>query len=138
MKFSGLDYTKDQKFLYLHFFDPESEDGTKELPLLIDMYERYNGEIQFVTLIKERDLSEKALIIMKSIPWINYRLKDSHTIWKNYEIQSLSQYTLIDATGYIVSSPALGPTPNGEYKTIDRTFFYIQKKMNRKCHRFIF
>tara|TARA_B110000285_G_C15116779_1_gene614583 strand:+ start:499 stop:1902 length:1404 start_codon:yes stop_codon:yes gene_type:complete len=121
-----------EKFLYLHFFDPESKGGTKELPLLIDMHDRYKSQIQFVTIIRDRDLSENAIKIMDSIPWDNYRLKDSHKIWENYNIKSFSQYTLIDAAGYIVSSPALGPSPNGEYETIDKTFFYIQKGMNQE------
>lgn len=121
-----------EKFLYLHFFDPESEDGTKELPLLIDIYSRFKNEIQFLTIIRERDLSEDATEIMNSIPWDNYRLNDSHKVWESYNIKSLSQYTLIDAAGYIVSSPALGPTPNGEYETIDKTFFYVQKGMNKE------
>jgi hypothetical protein len=121
-----------EKFLYVHFFDPESEDGTKELPLLIDMHERFKSEIQFLTVIRNRDLSERALEIMNSIPWDNYQLKSSHNIWENYHIKAFSQYTLIDAAGYIVSSPSLGPTPNGEYETIDKTFFQIQKGMNQE------
>jgi len=121
-----------EKFLYVHFFDPESEDGTKELPLLIDMHERFKNEIQFLTVIRNRDLSERALEIMNSIPWDNYQLKSSHNIWENYHIKAFSQYTLIDAAGYIVSSPSLGPTPNGEYETIDKTFFQIQKGMNQE------
>ena len=34
---------------------------------------------------------------------------------------------LLDAAGYVVMSPALAPTPNGQYQTIDETLFNIQK-----------
>ena len=58
---------------------------------------------------------------------VKYSLSNSNSIWNNYQIESFPHYTLIDATGYIVSNPALGPTPNGQYETIDKTFFHIQK-----------
>ena len=45
----------------------------------------------------------------------------------NYKIESYPQYTLIDPTSHIVASPALKPTPNGQYETIDLTFFHLKK-----------
>ena len=64
---------------------------------------------------------------IQSLTWDKYSLSNSNSIWNNYQIESFPHYTLIDATGYIVSNPALGPTPNGQYETIDKTFFHIQK-----------
>ena len=48
-------------------------------------------------------------------------------IFDSYQIQTFPSYVLLDANGYVVASPALGPRPNGEGVNIDKTFFYIQK-----------
>jgi hypothetical protein len=54
-------------------------------------------------------------------------LSESNPLWESYSIEAYPQYTLIDAFGYIVASPALSPKPNGQYETIDKTFFYIKR-----------
>jgi hypothetical protein len=54
----------------------------------------------------------------------------------NYEVFNAPQYVLIDAEGKIVSAPANGPAPNGDYISIDKTFFDLKKKL-KKQKRFI-
>lgn len=126
-------YSFQGKYLYLHFFDPESLECEKELPLLIDMYKKYSQNIQFVSILKENKThSKNGLKNIQSIPWDIYSLPQTNSIWKNYNIESYPQYTLIDAAGYIVASPALRPTPNGQYETIDKIFFYINKGMSEE------
>ncbi len=121
------------KYIYFHFFDPESEESAKELPLLIEMYHKYHNSIEFVSIVKKNDhFSIIATERMESLPWDVFPLKPSNSIWESYQVESLPLYVLIDAYGYVVSSPALGPKPNGQYQTIDRTFFYIQKAMKKK------
>lgn len=119
------------KFVYLHFFDPANSDAVKELPLLVDLQNKYGNHIQFITVYKpKKEYSPSEMDAIESITWDAYAVKESNSIWKNYQISSFPQYTLIDAAGYIVASPALGPTPNGQYETIDKTFFYINKAMD--------
>ncbi len=120
------------KYIYFHFFDPESEESAKELQLLKEMYNKYNTYIEFVSIVKKSNAYSKiATQRMDDLPWDVYPLKPSNSIWKNYQVESLPLYVLIDAHGYIVSSPALGPKPNGQYQTIDKTFFYINKAMGK-------
>tara|TARA_R110002072_G_scaffold301400_2_gene481051 strand:+ start:11680 stop:13062 length:1383 start_codon:yes stop_codon:yes gene_type:complete len=126
-------YSFQKKHLYIHFFDPAREDGVKELPLLVDLQEKYGEFVQFVTIVKEKtSISENEQALINSIPWEAYILPQSNSIWENYGIENFSQFVLIDAAGYIVASPALGPTPNGQYETIDKTFYYLKKKINRQ------
>jgi hypothetical protein len=40
-------------------------------------------------------------------------------------------YVLVDETGFIVAAPALSPMPNGQYETIDKTFYYIKEARNK-------
>ncbi len=118
------------KHLYIHVFDPEILDNTKELELLNDIYERYGNYIQFVSICKKTDeTSKERTELLASIPWDVYELDPDNSFWDNYRISSTPHYVLIDATGHVVASPALGPTPNGQYETIDKTFFHIRKSI---------
>lgn len=116
------------KHLYLHFYDPESVNNQKEIELINGLFKNYGGYVQIVTIYKESDsLSSVAKEKLDEIFWEKYALPNSNSIWKNYRIEAFPQFTLIDAAGYVVSSPALGPTPNGSYETIERTMFHIKK-----------
>ena len=117
------------KHLYIHFMDPQSIHTKQELPLLTEIYNMYKDYVQFVSVCKEADFDDEAKALLKQFKWDVYVLPESNAIWKKYGIEAFPQYTLIDAAGYVVSSPALAPTPNGQYQTIDETFFYIKKTL---------
>lgn len=120
-------YSYEKKHLYIHFFDPESEQTAKEVPLIQQLNEMYGKYVQFVSVYKAGELSPKAKALIEKMNWDVYGLPATNSIWKNYSIETFPQYTLIDAVSYIVASPALAPTPNGQYETIDKTFFYLKK-----------
>lgn len=121
------------KYLYLHFIDPLSAQNRKDLILLKDLYNRYKTNIEFISIYKNSDeIKEVNLDELISAHWGTYALKESNSIWKNYQLKSFPHYVLIDPSGHIVASPALSPTPNGQYETIDKTFFLIQTALDRK------
>ena len=125
-----------KKYLYIHFFDPESLESAKELPLLAKLVTEYGENIQFVSIYKKKQsYSELAKERLEEVTWDKYELGSENSIWNNYQVEVLPHYVLIDAAGYIVASPALTPTPNGQHETIDRTFFYIQKGMKEESDR---
>lgn len=116
------------KYLYLHFIDPKNKQSIKELELLESIYKTYNNYVEFVTIYRVADGIDAApLDRMSQLPWDVYAIAPGNSLWKNYQIEAFPHFVLIDATGNIVSSPAIGPTPNGEYETIDKTFFSIKK-----------
>jgi hypothetical protein len=125
-------FNYEKRHIYVHFFDPESEQTTKEIPLIEQLKEMYGKYIQFISVYKKADLSEEGEKRIKSISWDVYGLPGSNAIWKNYSVETFPNYTLIDAVGYIVASPALAPTPNGQYETIDKTFFYLKKAWEKE------
>jgi hypothetical protein len=121
-------YNYKGKHLYIHFFDPQSKKSKEEIPLLIELFSKYSDYVQFVSVYKTKKvLSEEAKELIKKISWDVYTLSESNPLWESYSIEAYPQYTLIDAFGYIVASPALSPKPNGQYETIDKTFFYIKR-----------
>ncbi|MDG1332904.1 MAG: hypothetical protein P8P74_11290 [Crocinitomicaceae bacterium] len=118
---------KDQ-YLYMHFIDPNNQQSIKELELLKAANEKYGNYIQFVTIYRDGDnLETESLNKVQQLPWDVYGIAPGNSLWKNYQIEAFPHFVLIDATANIVASPALGPTPNGQYETIDKTFFAIKK-----------
>ena len=116
------------KHVYLHFIDPKSSKCTNEIGPLIQIYERYKEDIQFVTIYPAGEYDVKLMeSSVNTIPWTKIAVDQSNVFWKNYKIETFPQYILIDGYGYVVAAPALGPLPNGQYETIDRIFFSIRK-----------
>lgn len=121
-------YTK--KHLYVHFFDPAARETAKEIELLKPIYEKYKGDVNFISVyIKNDNLTKKQKEQIAALPWESFAVEEDNALYKSFHVETLPTYILIDAYGYVVSAPALGPKPNGQYLTIDKTFFDI-KKMN--------
>jgi hypothetical protein len=122
-----------KKHLYFHFFDPSSLENQTELQLLFPLQQKYIDGVQFVTLYKKKaNYTEQEKKILASIKWKTFEINEDDPILKDYKIETFPSYVLIDAYGYVVSSPALGPRPNGEGVNIERTFFGIQKVLSEK------
>jgi hypothetical protein len=117
-----------KKHLYLHFYDPSGPKSQIELDPLINIYKNYKEDVQFITIYPPGSYdSITKTNYLNNIPWEKFEIEKSNPIWKNYKIETYPSYVLIDGYGYIVMSPALGPMPNGQYETIDKTFYYIQR-----------
>lgn len=116
------------KHLYLHFYDPSSQKSTIELEPMLKMHETYKNDVNFVTIYPQEKYTETQIkTYLETIPWDKCAIESSNPIWKNYKIETYPSYVLIDGFGYVVAAPALGPMPDGQYQTIDKTFYYIQK-----------
>lgn len=121
-----------KKHLYIQFVDFNIKESEKEIELLKAMYGKYKADVEIITVFRQqKDYSKKQETVLKSIPWKTYEVTPESDILKNYKISAFPSYVLIDSYGYIVAAPALKPTPNGKYETIDKSFFYIQK-MNQE------
>ena len=117
-----------KKHVYLHFYDPSSQKSAEELAVLKKLYETYKEDVTFISIYPDKTYTTAITeTTIKSIPWSHCRAKDDNPIWKNYKIASYPTYILLDGYNYVVAAPALSPLPDGQYQTIDKTFFYIQK-----------
>lgn len=117
------------KFLYIHFFDPENPSSLSEISALRRLFEKYNSHIEFVTIYLNQGirLSDFAERVLDGIKWEIYSLDYGHPIWKSLNVGTFPYYILVKDNLKIVGLPALGPTPNGVYETIEKTFYDIQK-----------
>jgi hypothetical protein len=117
-----------KKHVYLHFYDPSSQKSTQELEPLKKLFETYKEDVTFITIYPDKKYETEALDkYIQTIPWNTCKTSDSNPIWKNYKVATYPMYVLLDGYGYIVAAPALTPLPDGQYQTIDKTFFFIQK-----------
>jgi peroxiredoxin len=114
------------KHLYIHFMDPTSQKSSIEVDPLIKLYQTYKEDVKFITVTPTRT-DEKSTEILEKIPWEKFVIDENASLLKSYKVQTFPYYILIDELGYVVAAPALTPMPSGQYETIDRTFFYIQK-----------
>lgn len=117
------------KHLYLFFIDPNNIENQKELKVLTGIYERYKDNVNFLMLVKQSAI-ENDLVLQKlqnDFPWKIVAVPDENSIFSKYQVLRFPYYVLLDGFGYVVGAPALGPTPNGSYDTIDKIFFLIQK-----------
>lgn len=116
------------RYLYIHFFDPENPNSLSEISALRRLYEKYNSHIDFVTIYlnQRTETSDFARRVISGIKWEYYALDYGHSIWKLLNIGSFPYYILVKDNLQIKGLPALGPTPNGVYETIERTFHDIK------------
>ena len=117
------------RYLYLHFVDPENPNSLSEISALRRLYEKYNTHIDFVSIYINQGVvsSEFAQRVISGIKWEVYGLNYEHPIWRSLNIGSFPYYILVKDNLKIIGLPALGPTPNGVYETIEKTFYDIQK-----------
>lgn len=116
------------KHLYIHFFSGENTDSFKEFELMKSIYERYKKDVNFISVYeKQAEISKKNKQLISTLPWEVFELEKDDQLFKTFKPASYPFYILIDPFGYIVSIPALGPKPNGQYLSIDKVFFDIRK-----------
>ena len=118
------------KFIYIQFIDPSSVESMKEFELLRPMYLKYKKYFEFITVYDSTVIiSKEQRNYLSKLPWMIAPVGSLNDVFSKYQIKSLPQYVLIDNTGIISSIPALGPSPNGDYETIDKVFFSITKRI---------
>lgn len=118
----------DGKHVYLHAFNASNTQCIQELNALKKLKERYGSAIEFITVYVDKPLNnvtEKKAF--ESITWVKTGFKEDDPIWDQLGIYTYPYYLLIDKDFVLLASPALTPTPNGKYETIEKTFFELSK-----------
>jgi hypothetical protein len=125
------------KYLYIQFMDPNGLKSTLEIDPLIKLQNQYKDDITFITICPN-NASEEGKNALAKIPWEVFSCEEGNPVFNNFKVASYPTYVLIDETGFIVAAPALTPMPNGQYETIDKTFYYIKdarEKLRQNNHR---
>lgn len=117
------------KYVYLTFFSTACTPCLSELRIMPMLNERYGNDFQFVSIAVDKDPShlEHFLNDHREIFWPVLKLQGAYHLLEKLGVASLPHYILIDKESRILQSPAYSPSPNGNYVSIDRTFFELKK-----------
>ncbi len=128
------------KFVYLSFWTTWNTTSVSELKLYPGYRTRYKDEkrgidpIVYISVNMDEKKSD-FVDFMKKHPEYDWYFLDGHSdneILDLYQIKSLPAYYLIDEEGKFRQAPALRPSPNGTFKSIDETFHNIFWNKKRK------
>ena len=118
----------ENKFIYLHAFNPSNTNAINELAALKKLHKAYGSKVEFITIYVQKEiLNSTEKYAMESIEWSRVGFTLNDPIWANLGIRTFPYYILIDRDFNVAASPALSPTPNGKYETIEKTFFDLSK-----------
>tara|TARA_Y100001978_G_C23690983_1_gene434751 strand:- start:991 stop:2382 length:1392 start_codon:yes stop_codon:yes gene_type:complete len=120
---------KHQRYLYIHFFDPNNPNSLSEISALKRLQIKYNNEIEFVTIYLNQNalMNDFSKRVLDNITWKSFSINYGHSLWKSLNVGSFPYYILVNPNQTIIGLPALGPNPNGSYETIEKTFYDIKK-----------
>lgn len=120
------------KYVYLNFFNTQNSICIKEMKLINTLKEKYEKDIEFISISVDEDIENVNKFLEKNpnIDWRIAHYNDDKALLKRYNIKSTPAYFLVDPEGFFVQAPALGPSPNSEYLTIDYYLFEIYKALN--------
>lgn len=122
------------KYVYINFWAIWSRESQAEMILFKKIKEEYGDFVEFVSINIDSKVS-KFNNYIASHPQYNWNMLyfggDANLLDK-YEVYNVPHYVFIDPQGKIISAPAKRPSPNGDYESIDKTFFEIKKKLAKK------
>lgn len=120
------------KFVYFTFFETWNEEALAELRFIGELKKLYDEDIAFLSVCTDenREKFDKFKAANPELNWdIIYVGKDEELLTK-FRVTSSPAYFLIDQDGFIALAPAPAPSPDGEYESIDKTFYIIRQALH--------
>ena len=122
------------KYVYINFWAVWNKESQAEMNLFKKLKPDYGNFVKFVSINID---SKKAkfnnfIASHQNYDWTMLHFGGNSNLLDQYEVYNIPHYILIDTNGNIVSSPAAKPSPNGDYLSIDKTFFELKKKYTKK------
>lgn len=124
------------RHVYIQFWASWNKQSLQEMLIMKQLQEKYGKYVTFVSI--SLDSSPKAYSDFvrsntKGMNWHFGHYNGDSKLLDDYNLRNVPIYFYLDDKGRIVQAPALSPTPNGNYKSIDETFFYLKKKLEPKA-----
>lgn len=116
------------KFLYINFFASWDENSVKEMKIINELKNKYGNYVDFLSLNTDKTKQEfdNYKNQNKNYNWDIIYIGKNSDILNQYNVKTIPAYFLINPDGFIALSPALSPSPNGQYKSIENIFEYIK------------
>ena len=119
------------KFVYFNFFETWNDQAVNEMKIIIDLHKKYGEFISFLSVCtdEKKETFDKFIAENPEMTWDIQYIGKTSKIKEDFRVKMVPSYYLIDQSGFIAIAPAAAPTPDGEYESIDKTFFYIKKAL---------
>jgi thiol-disulfide isomerase/thioredoxin len=120
------------KFVYVNFFATWSDRSLKDMEIINKLVTKYSQDVAFISFCADKD-SASFNAFMTEHPeynWDVFYIGEEHPLNSAFNIANYPSYFLLDQDGFIFASPALAPSPNGKYESIDKTFYEINKALH--------
>ena len=116
------------------FWSTDNTISLNELKLMKGLYDKYKWDIEFICINVDDEIKPMKDFLKKNsaYKWTFIHGGKDKKIREKYNVTTLPQFYLIDPGGVLIQAPALRPSPNGTFRSIDETFFYIYKKLHPK------
>jgi hypothetical protein len=126
----GSDYQG--KHVYLQFISKDIKKSIQDLELLQPIQQKYAKHVHFVTILVTEEKDEllkdaSSFIKENKIAWDFSVISKNNPILKKLNVNNFPHYLLVDASGHVVSAPALSPRPDNDYETIENSFIGIER-----------
>lgn len=120
------------RFVYFNFFETWDDMALAEMKIIFELEKKYNEDVAFLSVCTDEN-RDKFDQFIKENPQYNWDIiyvgKDEELMAK-FKCASTPSYYLIDQDGFIALAPAPRPSPDGEYESIDKTFYYIHQALH--------
>jgi hypothetical protein len=118
------------KIIYFHFYDPSNQKCISEIGAIRKLNEKYGDFVEIVTIYQAplTALTTTEKRNLDALTTKKFALDENHPIWNDLRINTFPYYVLVDEQQTIKNMPALAPSPNGLYETIEKTFYDIKRK----------
>lgn len=116
------------KFVYFNFFSTWNKEAIRDMEIMSDLYPRFMDDVAFLSVCTDADSTDFAAF-MNAHPnynWDIYYIGANHDLMQSYGVTTVPMYFLIDQDGFIFAAPALAPSPNAKYQTVQETLEKIQ------------
>lgn len=120
------------RFVYVNFFATWNDKSMQEMQVIKDLSDKYGEDIAFISLCTDKSKTTYDAYCEEhpSYKWDTFYIGENSELIQLFKVADVPSYYLIDQEGFIAMAPALGPSPSGEYKSIEDTFFYINKRLH--------
>lgn len=120
------------KFVYLNFFATWNDRSVQDMEIINKLIAKYDEDIAFVSICADEDSAtfKSFMAAHPQYTWDVFYVGKDNAFTRSYNVVNYPAYFLLDQDGFIFSAPALAPSPNGEYESIEKTLFAIKKALH--------
>ncbi|MBI3133354.1 MAG: TlpA family protein disulfide reductase [Bacteroidetes bacterium] len=122
------------KFVYFTFFETWNDKALAELRIIGELQKKYDEDIAFLSVCTDetREGFDQFKKENPDLLWDIVYVGKDEALMQKFRVTSVPSYFLIDQDGFIAMAPAPGPSPDGEYESIDKTFFFIHEALHQQ------